>query len=87
VLHEGEEISANLRELGDALRANADRLLRDIRLAHAELTSRLDRADPSGRAGSAVGSASRAPASPSTDRPPELDVPEFIPRPRAHRRR
>ena len=86
VLRDGEEISANLRELGDALRANADRLLRDIRLAHAELTSRLDRAEPAARStGPAAGRAPRAAAATATDRPPELDVPEFIPRARTRR--
>ena len=55
VLREGEEISGNLRELGDALRTNAERLLRDIRLTHAELIARLDRADPAGWSGTGAG--------------------------------
>jgi len=72
VLREGEQLSGHLRELGDALRTNAERLLRDIRHAHAELTARLDRADP-------------GPASPGRDgrsvpSPDGLDVPEFVPR-------
>jgi len=72
VLREGEQLSGHLRELGEALRTNAERLLRDIRHAHAELTARLDRADP-------------GPASPGRDgrsapSPDGLDVPEFVPR-------
>ena len=81
-LREGEEISANLRELGDALRTNAERLLRDVRAAHTELTSRLDGADPSHWNGV---SPSRPAVAAAPD--PELDVPEFIPRARARQRR
>lgn len=75
VLHDGEEISGHLRELGDALRVNAERLLRDIRLAHAELTSRLDQAEP--RHGGAGRSQPPAHSVPFQD---GLDIPEFIPR-------
>ena len=46
VLRDGETISGHLRELSDSLRANAERLLIDIRAAHAEMTARLDRVDP-----------------------------------------
>ena len=46
VLRDGETLSAHLRELSDSLRANAERLLLDIRAAHAEMTARLDRVDP-----------------------------------------
>ena len=84
VLREGEEISANLRELGDALRSNAERLLRDVRAAHTELTSRLDGADPSHWNGV---SASPPAVTAAPDPAPELDVPEFIPRARARQRR
>ncbi|MDX6721111.1 MAG: hypothetical protein QOJ63_3365, partial [Solirubrobacteraceae bacterium] len=89
VLHDGEEISGHLRELGDALRVNAERLLLDVRRAHAELTSRLERVDPAlwNSAGSADPPAPAGPAAAPVERPPELDVPEFVPRPRAHRRR
>lgn len=75
VLRDGEQISGHLGELGDALRINAERLLRDVRLAHAELTSRLDQADPDppDAAGRAAGTA-------LPRRGDELDVPEFIPR-------
>ena len=46
MLRDGETISGHLRELSDSLRANAERLLIDIRAAHAEMTARLDRVDP-----------------------------------------
>jgi hypothetical protein len=86
VLRDGEEITTNLSDLGDALRANAERLLRDIRLAHAELTARLDDADPSRWEG--AGAAPSLVAAPEpAERSPALDVPEFIPRPASRRRR
>ncbi len=80
VLHDGQEITGHLRELADSLRANAERLLRDIRDVHEELVSRLDRADPSNwPAADPARPASPAPA--PVARAPELDVPEFIPAP------
>ncbi|HEX4344794.1 MAG TPA: hypothetical protein VHZ31_04465, partial [Solirubrobacteraceae bacterium] len=77
VLHDGEQISGHLRELADSLRANAERLLRDIRDVHEELVSRLDQADPSHWTGAAPAPAVAAPA--PVERAVELDVPEFIP--------
>lgn len=76
VLREGEILSGHLRELSDSLRVNAERLLRDVRDAHEELTARLDRADPTG------GGRSRS-SKPPTRGPAdarELGVPEFKPR-------
>ena len=35
----------NLRELGDSLRSNADRLLRDIQNVHSRLVAQIERAD------------------------------------------
>jgi cell division septum initiation protein DivIVA len=71
VLRDGTELSGNLRELSDSLRANAELLLRDVRLAHAEMTARLDQSGiPSGE----DLRVSRGPA-PTSD----LDVPEFHP--------
>ena len=68
VLRDGTELSGNLRELSDSLRANAELLLRDVRMAHAQMNARLDQA---------------APDTPPADRPSalaaELDVPEFHP--------
>lgn len=73
VLREGEQISGHLRELSDSLRVNADRLLRDIRAAHDELKARLDAVDVERRP---------APKRAAEPEPPELDVPEFMPRQR-----
>ncbi len=78
VLSEGEQISGHLHELADSLRTNAELLLRDIREVHAELTARLDRADPSHWNGGVTDATVPRSAAP---RPVELDVPEFIPRP------
>jgi vacuolar-type H+-ATPase subunit H len=75
VLREGETLSGHLRELSDSLRVNAERLLRDVRDAHSELSARLDRAEP-GRAVPGARNDLRA-ASAASNVP---DVPEFIPR-------
>ena len=67
MLREGTELSRNLRELSVSLRNNAERMLRDVRLAHGGLTARLDQAGP--------GASARGSDEPGED----LDVPEFIP--------
>ena len=70
VLRDGTEISNNLRDLSTSLRSNAELLLRDIRLAHAEMTARLDQAAPAdARRGTRM----------SDDPLDDLDVPEFHP--------
>ena len=46
VLREGTELSRNLRELSVSLHNNAERLIRDVRLAHGGMTARLDQAGP-----------------------------------------
>src|SRR5271165_5402320 len=66
VLRDGTVLSRELRELSVSLRNNAERLLRDVRLAHGGLTARLDQAVPGG--------GSIGPEEPGED----LDVPEFI---------
>jgi vacuolar-type H+-ATPase subunit H len=76
VLRDGEIVSGHLRELADALRVNAERLLRDVRDVHQALTARLDRVDPD-RAGRER--PSKPPARGGAGAP-ELDVPEFKPR-------
>ena len=53
MLREGTELSRNLRELSVSLRNNAERLLRDVRLAHGGMTARLDQAGPGAGAGEA----------------------------------
>ncbi len=72
MLEDGESLSSNLRELADSLRVNAARLLRDVHSAHAELTARLDRADPD-----RTDSPLPPPAAPRGSQEPE--IPEFIP--------
>jgi len=46
VMEDGSVLSDELRELSASLRTNAERLLRDIRLAHGSMTARLDQALP-----------------------------------------
>jgi vacuolar-type H+-ATPase subunit H len=92
VLAEGTEISTNLHELSQSLRNNAERLLRDIRVVHGTMATRLEQATPSRGASRA----SREAAAPSGERqesasssrtrprlplPPDSDdlgVPEFL---------
>jgi vacuolar-type H+-ATPase subunit H len=85
VVRDGTHLSQNLRELSSSLRNNAERLLRDVRLAHGSMTARLDQAGTRGsqrrRADDAAdrrrtGASGRTP----TDAGDELDVPEFMPR-------
>jgi hypothetical protein len=79
VLGEGTELSRNLRELSVSLRNNAERLLRDVGLAHGAMTARLDQSAPGAGRGAGEGTANRR------DRPDDhgpgddLDVPEFMP--------
>jgi vacuolar-type H+-ATPase subunit H len=82
---EGLELAGNLREMGDSMRSNAERLLRDVQMIHSRMVAEIDRVD---------GGASRLPAlggePPVRDREGRraslsdggevLDVPEFIPR-------
>ncbi len=77
VLEDGTALSADVRDLSSSLRANAERLLRDIKLAHATMTARLDQA-PAGRSieSDPRPRRARAGALPADD---ELEVPEFIP--------
>src|SRR3954452_16300723 len=42
VLEDGTELSGDLSDLSNSLRANAERLLRDIKMAHAAMVARLD---------------------------------------------
>jgi hypothetical protein len=81
---EGLELVSHLREMGDSLKANADRLLRDVQRIHSRMTRELD----------SVGSATDEPeVTASRSRPSAadesesllsptgevLDVPEFLP--------
>lgn len=60
VLHDGTTLSGHLQELSDSLHRNAERLLNDVKLAHARLTADLDQAAPAGSVDLAP-SASRGP--------------------------
>ncbi len=71
---EGTELADNLHDLGDSLRVNAERLLRDVQRAHASLSAALDQVD-GGIAGSPLSPAATsdglAPASSAAvNRPP-----------------
>lgn len=94
VLHDGTELSGHLNELSDSLHRNAERLLNDVKLAHARLTADLDQATPAGvdatpRASRGSGSTepppgftSRSPSPPSPRGPghdDDFDIPEFLP--------
>ena len=68
MLRDGTELSGHLRELSESLRSNAELLLRDVRMAHAEMNARLDQVVPDASAPARAGSI-------TTD----LDVPEFHP--------
>lgn len=73
VLADGTELSTDLRDLSTSLRVNAERLLRDIKLAHASMTARLDQATP----GAPLESDPRPRRTSSAA--DELEVPEFLP--------
>jgi hypothetical protein len=55
VMREGTQLSGNLTDLSASLRKNAERLLRDVHLAHARLTAELDQATPVVGSGPLVG--------------------------------
>ncbi len=89
VMDDGSELSDQLRELSASLRTNAERLLRDIRLAHGSMTARLDQALPEGSAAPRPSRAARE----RDDEPParrrvgrsgdsgpavDFEVPDFI---------
>ncbi len=85
----------NLRELGDSLRANAERLLKDVQTVHARMVAQIERVeaaagtatparrsprDGAGRsAGSGAERSGRARRPSPSDGDDELDVPEFLP--------
>jgi vacuolar-type H+-ATPase subunit H len=88
VRSEGMQLVGNLRQMGDSLRANAERLLRDVAGVHSQMVSQIERAE---------GAAGRSPSNSGRKRADESrslargafdsqadadlpDVPEFIPR-------
>ena len=85
---EGMELVSNLREMGDAMRSNAERLLRDVQAIHSRMVAQLDQVDggasriPSPRSSERDSGAARRPRDGGLNGPTdidELDVPEFIP--------
>jgi hypothetical protein len=80
VLRQGTELSRNLRELSASLRTNAERLLRDVRLAHGGMTARLDQAAPVAGERRSRGEPPNAPRRAANEPDEDLDVPEFMPR-------
>jgi cell division septum initiation protein DivIVA len=82
VLEDGTELSGHLSELSDSLRRNAERLLNDVKLAHARLTADLDQATPPGGSIDSAPRATRSrPAAAPSRRPSDDDfeIPEFLP--------
>jgi hypothetical protein len=67
---EGLELVGNVRAMGESLRSNADRLLRDVRSLHGQMISRIEVAEGDQPVD--------VESSPSRDA--DGDVPEFIPR-------
>jgi vacuolar-type H+-ATPase subunit H len=87
---DGMEVVGNLRELGDSLRSNAERLLRDVQAIHSNMLAQIDRVDPErasqlrdnagGRSRSGTSErARRTPPAAARSVEEPLDVPEFIP--------
>jgi hypothetical protein len=70
---EGLELVDNLRAMGDSLRSNADRLLRDVRSLHGQMIARIEVAEGD-QPVDGVPDEARSPR-----RNADIDVPEFIP--------
>jgi cell division septum initiation protein DivIVA len=83
VLTDGTELSGHLSELSESLRRNAERLLNDVKLAHARLTADLDQHSPPGTSNPSASPAASRPARGSRNRPSgdadDFSVPEFLP--------
>jgi vacuolar-type H+-ATPase subunit H len=80
---EGLELVSNLREMGDSLRSNADRLLRDVQRIHSRMIRDLGAVDVGGSSPTlsvARRAGAEEPERPTLSRTGEvLDVPEFMP--------
>ena len=75
--HEGFHMVGNLRELGDSLRTNADRLLKDVQMVHTRMVAQIERVQKEAGPPRPPRRTRDEPASRSPD--DELDVPEFVP--------
>jgi hypothetical protein len=77
---QGKELTGNLHELSSSLRANAERLMRDIHRTHQALTAQLDAVEGIARPrlgdGSAPDESRREPLPRAAG---DFDVPDFIP--------
>ncbi len=81
VRSEGIELVGNLRQMGDSLRANAERLLRDVQSLHSQMISRIEVVEASRQTSLAEGPPIDAPTQATAPDGGEVpDVPEFIPR-------
>jgi vacuolar-type H+-ATPase subunit H len=79
---EGLEIVSNLHEMGDSLRSNAERLLRDVQSIHSRMVAQLDREEAGLRRGSPAAGRRGADSGDRTSSQAgegALEVPEFIP--------
>jgi len=89
VRSEGLELVANLREMSNSLRSNADRLLGDVQRVHSRLVAQIERVEgAAGGRGAGRPATRRRPREETADSPEPrsstvtddgLDVPEFIP--------
>jgi hypothetical protein len=85
---EGLELVNHLRQMDDSLRANAERLLRDVQSVHSQMMARIERVEAHQR--QVTGRPAERPAERRTGGRPDpgtgsaadgdFDVPEFIPR-------
>jgi len=88
VRSEGLELAANLRQMGESLRANAERILRDVQGVHGQMVARIDRVEARSAGLSSESGRPRSDRSRGASREPLdgesddgiPDVPEFIPR-------
>jgi vacuolar-type H+-ATPase subunit H len=82
---DGVELADHVKQLGDSLRRNAERLLNDVQAVHSTYLSQIDKVDPARsqlRSLPSAGGRSTSTRGRSREGDPgdDLDVPEFIPR-------
>lgn len=77
VMSDGTQLAGHLRELSGSLTLNAEKLVHDVRLAHARLTAELDQATPQGDHEPVPDGPRVDPSDPGAD--PDFEVPEFVP--------
>lgn len=83
---DGVELADHVKQLGDSLRRNAERLLNDVQGVHSTYLAQIDKLDPerthlrTPSSGSARRSGERRGGARAPDPGDDLDVPEFIPR-------